>query len=210
MTSSDLQNKPSWYYSKSRQNIIQFVPPGNNRVLDVGCGAGVMLRALRDLGRASEIVGIDIVDTGADLDQFLVGSIETMDLPFPNSYFDVITCADVLEHLVDPWVTLHKLVALLKPNGICIVSLPNFTEIKSLSKIVLGGRFDYTDSGILDRTHLRFFCKGNMRALIQGAGLTIEHQTYTGGWPRRLIAKGSFGILERYMAYQYIFACRKP
>ena len=209
MQTLEVPSKPNWYYGKRRENIIKFIPDGPNRVLDVGCGAGAMLRLLQEMGRASEIVGIDIVDTGAKLDRFLVGNIESMELPYPAGYFDVITCADVLEHLVDPWAALNKIVGFLKSQGVCVISLPNFTEIKSISKILFGGSFEYADSGILDKTHMRFFCKRNMRSLINGAGLSIETETYTGGWPRRWISNATFGGLERFMAYQYIFACRK-
>jgi 2-polyprenyl-3-methyl-5-hydroxy-6-metoxy-1,4-benzoquinol methylase len=69
------------------------------------------------------------------IDKFIVTDIESSVLNLPESYFDVIILADVLEHFVDPWTAIDKISIHLKKDGILLVSLPNIREIATLFKI---------------------------------------------------------------------------
>src|SRR5262249_54786945 len=125
-----------------------------------------------------EVVGIEGHPEAARvartrLDQVLeldLDALRAEDLP---GTFDVLVCADVLEHTKDPWRTLATLTSRLAPGGALIVSVPNIRHVRPLSKIVLD-RFEYEPEGILDRTHLRFFTLHTLRQMIEGAGFRIE------------------------------------
>jgi len=103
------------------------------------------------------------------LDQVLVGDAETLTLPFPPGVFDCIICADVLEHLRDPWAFLARIRPLLAAQGLLLASIPNVQFVQVLWELVQG-RWAYQPAGILDRTHLRFFTRREFRRALRAAG----------------------------------------
>jgi hypothetical protein len=82
-----------------------------------------------------------------------------------------VLCLDVLEHLVDPLDALRRLSQLLTPTGIVVASIPNVTHA-AVRLQLMEGSFRYTDTGLLDRTHLRFFDREEVAALFDSADLT--------------------------------------
>ncbi len=182
MVSRELQNpldaryEFGGYYRSPRTELLPHVPSTVKRLLDVGCAAGEFGNALKQ-NRSIEVTGIELDPTAAAmaekaLDKVLIGDVEAMHLPFPEDYFDCICCADVLEHLKDPWKTLEKIKKHLVPEGMLIISLPNI----AFYEIVFGmiqGYWTYTDHGILDQTHLRFFTPIEAQRMLEGCGFEI-------------------------------------
>ena len=84
------------------------------------------------------------------------GNIEDKDLNFPKESFDYILLGDVIEHLVNPEETLRYLQQFLKRDGYIIASIPNILHYSAFIPLPFG-EFNYSEAGILDRTHLRFF-----------------------------------------------------
>jgi 2-polyprenyl-3-methyl-5-hydroxy-6-metoxy-1,4-benzoquinol methylase len=147
----------------------------NKKVLDIGCATGQVARRLK--GNGCEVIGIES-DVGAAqiakeyCEAVLIANLEDMeDLPY-HDYFDYILLLDVLEHLQSPLSVLERMKAHLKRNGSIIVSLPNIANW-TIRWDLLFGRFRYSDYGILDRTHLRFFDETSARKLISDAGFEI-------------------------------------
>jgi hypothetical protein len=91
-------------------------------------------------------------------------------LPYPDGHFDVITCADVLEHLVEPGTLLGQLRRYLKDDGRLVVSIPNVRHESVLLPLLVEGRFTYQDAGVLDRTHLRFFTLFEFQRFLRAHG----------------------------------------
>jgi len=87
--------------------------------------------------------------------------------------FDVVVCADVLEHLENPAPVLARVRRWLSPVGVLFVSLPNVANV-AVRLSLLAGRFEYADAGILDRTHLRFCALRSARRLVEDAGFRIR------------------------------------
>jgi 2-polyprenyl-3-methyl-5-hydroxy-6-metoxy-1,4-benzoquinol methylase len=100
------------------------------------------------------------------------------EIPDMTGPFDAIVYGDVLEHLIDPRRVLVELDRALGPEGFVVISVPNIAHLY-IRLLLLLGRFDYIDRGILDDSHLRFFTARSLRALIADAGLTIERFTAT-------------------------------
>src|SRR5690349_17266679 len=156
------RSKPDGYFSCSRPELTSLVPAHALRVLDVGCGRGEFARTLRASRSASklEIVGLEWSRAAAEaarsaLDKLIIGNIEEVALPYED-YFDCIVFADVLEHLIDPWSTLQRATSLLQKNGTVIASIPNVQHWSVIVNL-LCGRWEYSEFGIMDSTHLRFF-----------------------------------------------------
>ncbi len=129
-TSEMYSEKSEAYYGLVRHDVLALIPAGTKRILDVGCGNGDTGFAAKHLHGAQEVVGIEFFDSAANvakgkLDKVVTGDIEHLDLDFPESYFDCIICADVLEHTRDPWEVLKKLRRYLDDHGVLIASIPN-------------------------------------------------------------------------------------
>ena len=175
-------DKSKAYFTCCRTDLLEFIPHNkNNRILEIGAGCGETLLKAKEMGLAERIVGVELMpipnsnQTHRSMDRFIIGDIECMDLDFEDGYFDVILCGDVLEHLLDPWAVIKKLSRYLNQRGVFIASIPNFREINTIIKVVARGNFEYSDEGILDKTHLRFFCKRNIIDLFERNSLDIEY-----------------------------------
>lgn len=150
----------------------------DKRVLDVGCATGYLARLLVTNG--CTVSGIELDEGAAEearphLDKLVIGNLNDTLLSehFEVASFDVIVFADVLEHVLDPAAVLRDSVSLLAPGGRVVFSVPNVAH-GSLRLALLEGRWNYTDTGLLDRTHVVFFTYESLTALILDAGLTVE------------------------------------
>lgn len=174
---ADLYQSQHYSYNV-RSDIVRLIPRGAHKILDVGCGVGSTLAQLKRLQKADEIYGIEINERAAQvasqkLDHVLVGDIEELELSFENSYFDYIILSEILEHLINPQKTLRKLKVLLKTSGSLIASVPNIKYYSLLLNLIFLDRFEYSESGILDYTHLRFFTKKEILKMFHEGGFVI-------------------------------------
>ena len=205
----EIYKKDETYFNKIRHEIVSLIPNKDNKILEIGCGTGATLLELRESAKASLLVGVDMHAFETQLDNFIVGDIEQIELPYEKGFFDVIICADVLEHLIDPWKTVKKVTRYLKSGGLFIASIPNVRELKTMLKIFLCGDFRYDEAGILDKTHLRFFCKKNSIDLISQAGLTIALVTFSLCRERSIVNSISLGLFEEFIVDQYLIMATK-
>jgi 2-polyprenyl-3-methyl-5-hydroxy-6-metoxy-1,4-benzoquinol methylase len=111
-------------------------------------------------------------------DEVVVGDVEAVELPFDPGSFDVLLCADVVEHLRDPVLFLQRTRAVLRRGGRLVLSTPNIANW-SIRMCLLVGRFRYTDRGILDRTHTHFFTRRSLIECLDAAGYHVEHLDFT-------------------------------
>ncbi|TPW12398.1 MAG: hypothetical protein FD129_1471 [bacterium] len=167
------------YYRNTRPDILRWIPDGTKRVLEVGCAAGEMGKALRELG-VEELVGIEVVEEVARVgekhyDRLFIGDVEKLVLPYAEGYFDALIYGDVIEHLVDPWRVVRDHARLLRSGGLLVLSIPNIRNYKVLKMLALRGEWTYQQHGIMDRTHLRFFTMKSIRSLLEEAAFDIRH-----------------------------------
>ena len=162
--------------NSSHAQAVLLTPEGST-VLDIGLADGSVAREL--VRRGCRVWGVEIDPEAAAAaqdvcEQVIVGDVERLDLDaeLGDTRFDVALMLDVLEHLVDPAATLRRAAALLKPDGHVVVSLPNVTHA-AVRLDLLQGRFRYTEAGLLDRTHLRFFDAAGVGELFAEAGLDV-------------------------------------
>jgi hypothetical protein len=138
------------------------------------------------------------------------GDINTMDA-YLGAY-DLVLCLDILEHLVNPERVLSNIVKHLPDGATVIISLPNVAHLSVSIPLLLAGRFDYADEGIMDRTHLHFYTRKTALALAAYAGLTPQVGVVTGlshplAAALNILTLGFFRT--SVLPVQYIFACRK-
>ncbi|CAG9622713.1 Ubiquinone biosynthesis O-methyltransferase, mitochondrial [Sutcliffiella rhizosphaerae] len=169
------------YFFHSRPEIIELVPLGAKKILDIGCGAGAVGMEL--LNRQScKLYGVELnsfIGSIANQHYERVDTIdvETLDLPYTPNSFDTIILADVLEHLKNPWNIIEELSVYLKPSGSLICSIPNISHAEALFPLIQGD-WNYVDAGILDRTHLRFFTPKTVQTLFPQDLFEVQSQTY--------------------------------
>ena len=174
------------YYKNARPEIVELIPTSARRILDVGCAAGEMGRAIKkQRGDGVEVVGIEIEPSAADvarqhLDAVIIGDIDEMvHLPYPEAYFDCITFGDVLEHLRDPAGVLRKVLRHLSSDGELVCSIPNVRHQSVMLNLMVNGRWQYQDEGLLDRTHIHFFTLAEIREMLEEVGLQVGKLTAT-------------------------------
>ncbi len=160
----------------SHSLAVLSVRPGS-RVLDIGAADGSVARLLVDRGCRTSGVEVDeqaAAALAAYCERVVTADVEHVDLAdvFGDTRFDVVLLLDVLEHLRDPLEVLRRVVRLLGPGGRVIASIPNVTH-GAVRLNLLRGNFTYTSTGLLDRTHLRFFDRAAVDALFNTAGLDI-------------------------------------
>lgn len=177
----------------SAVRCVELVGHGK-RVLEFGCGSGFVSRRL--LERGNVVVGIERDPEAAALasrfcERVVVGDLERLDLAreLAGERFDVILLGDVLEHLRDPLTLLAAVRPMLVPPGCLVITIPN-TAHWSVRMDLLLGRFEYTPTGILDETHLRFFTRDSFSRLLTEAGYFVASvQALEQGLPRGLDAR---------------------
>jgi SAM-dependent methyltransferase len=164
-----------------RPEVVARVEPVGKRVLEVGCGAGAMGAAMLAAG-ATEVVGLERHPAAAAVARGRLTSVYGYDLdalpelPYPPGYFDVITFANVLEHLRDPALALRHLRRWLSDDGQIVCALPNVRHESVLLPLLVEGRWDDQDDGVLERTHLRFFTLDSMQRLVRAAGFEPDQR----------------------------------
>jgi 2-polyprenyl-3-methyl-5-hydroxy-6-metoxy-1,4-benzoquinol methylase len=186
------------YFEDENLALLRHGPSGG-RVLDVGCGSGLLGERLRERGNTAW--GIDAADDIAQLatrrlDRFIQADI--VDGPrirelLGDERFDAIVFADVLEHLPDPVGTLRGYLGFLAPGGTVLVSVPNIAVWNVRAGLLLG-RFQYTATGTLDRTHLRFFTRANLYRALAEAGLQVEEIDVNPGIARAFVGRAKQAI----------------
>ncbi len=211
--------KAQTYYTSVRTDLVSLLPKQPNlRILEIGAGGGDTLVFIKKQQLAAEVVGVDVFDLPGTnqhhplIDRFIVADIQASDLDYPAGYFDVILCGDVVEHLVDPWAVIKKLSAHLKTGGLFVISTPNFRHLTNFVTIYLGGDFRYNPDGdLLDKTHLRFFCKKNIADLVNTAELRFESiapiiafRDYQPRFFVRLFNTLTGRLFEQFIVSQYV------
>ena len=149
--------------------------PAPCRVLELGPATGYLTRHLK------EVLGcvVDAIELSPVMAEqarpwcrnLLVGDVESLEFEtqLANGPYDTIICADVVEHLRDPWSLVRRLGGLLEPDGRLLLSVPNVGYLGVLVDL-LRGNFSYRDEGLLDRSHLRFFTFDSLRDLLEQGG----------------------------------------
>lgn len=148
--------------------------PANSKVLDLGAADGSVASILKRMGCRVSAVEIDATAAAAAsevCEDVAVGDLSRLDLAerFGEKTFDVVLMLDILEHTPDPASILIGVGRVLREGGWAVISLPNVAHV-SVRLALLQGRFRYTETGLLDQTHLRFFDRKGVDDLLRQAG----------------------------------------
>ena len=176
---------------------LEHHPPAN--LLDLGCSGGLLSERVRAFGHT--ITGVDVLEIEGIRDRVDCFIQANLDEGLPDAVaehgpYDVVLCADILEHVRQPEQLLRAIRGLLAPGGVLIASVPNFGHWYARVRTALG-MFDYDQRGVLDNGHVRFFTRRGLLRRLRNAGFSVVRQEAT-GLPLDVLAGGS-GPLRRLL-----------
>jgi 2-polyprenyl-3-methyl-5-hydroxy-6-metoxy-1,4-benzoquinol methylase len=193
-------------------------------ILDVGCGYGLLSKKLKKTYSKLNLYGIEHAKEASRSSQkilkLLQCNIEDIALikrKLKTQKFDVIIFSDVLEHLYDPVGIIKSYQFLLEEDGTIVVTVPNIANIFSRISLLFG-YFNYRETGVMDKTHIRFFNRKNLKQLANESNLKIISQKYDSIIVRWFVpfikifitnSNGSGNILDSKL-YQYYFKYLRP
>lgn len=217
--------------------VLQLVEGAPRQVIDLGCATGALGAAIKERHPGATVVGVEAGRAAAErararLDRVIHARLEALDLAAEGiapGTFDTVIAADVLEHLVNPWQLLVSLRPFLASGAQVIASIPNVRNLWLLSRALADGRWEYTERGLLDVTHLRFFTLEEMRRLFEETGYRAEaygpvilpslreaYATYQGRGAKALkfgrvtIEDVSPDEITQFCAEGFVLRCRAP
>jgi 2-polyprenyl-3-methyl-5-hydroxy-6-metoxy-1,4-benzoquinol methylase len=187
-------------YRQPRAEMLGLLPERYRTVLEIGCDEGDFAARL-----PGEVWGVEPQAEAATiaagrLHRVLVGTFEATRGELPENYFDVVVCNDVIEHMVDHDTFLREIRAYIAPGGVLIGSVPNMRHYRALFELLVLRDWHYRDSGVLDRTHLRWFTARSLRRSLTRAGFTIERfHGINGGIP--FAPAGKFALSRQHLPH---------
>lgn len=205
------------YHALVRREVLELVPQDAGKVLDVGGGVGASSAFLKTAGKATGAVLVDLVadEHHPEIDAAYGGNLEDPELlrriGVEQGPFNTILCLDVLEHITDPWSVVGRLRDMLSPGGVIVASIPNVRNYRLVVPLVIHGKFELKDSGILDRTHLRWFVEDTAVRLFTEAGMEVEVlRKHFVGPKKTLFNLLTLGLFRNFLTIQFYIRARKP
>lgn len=161
-------------------DLLALIPPGAQRVLEVGCSTGGLAHAFKQQHPNCHYLGLELDEQAARRARRWCDAVTVCDMDtLPESDYDAFrdrdcwVFGDVLEHLRDPWQVLARIRKVLPAGGCVVVSVPNAQHWSLQAKLAMGD-FRYTDGGLHDRTHLRWFTRITLLEMFVQAGFRID------------------------------------
>jgi SAM-dependent methyltransferase len=205
-------------YEAVNEAVIARVPKTTRRLLDVGCGTGEMGRQVKK-ALACEVIGVtnceqEAATAAGHLDRVILADLNDFD-PSTLGVFDCIVCSHVLEHLYQPEKVIQRLRRVLTSDGTLIVALPNVLHWRQRLEFARG-HFRYTDGGLMDQTHYRFFDWHSAQRLLNESGCTIIERAAEGTFPSsrfllragRRVDRAAVATMPGLFGFQFLFVCR--
>jgi len=157
--------------------MLSFLPKKVGKAIEFGCSYGIFSKLVKEKYDC-EVWGVDISqdcvnEASIHLDKCLLGDALEVIKELPNDYFDCIIANDFLEHLSDPGLFLERIKPKLKENATITCSIPNVRYFKTYFKYLIMKDWKYEESGVMDKTHLRFFTKKSFIRLLESCDFKV-------------------------------------
>lgn len=201
------------YPAAAREEVADLLPSGLASIMDIGCARGGFGGELRRRGWAGRLIGVEPSAEQAG-DARSRGYDQVIEGFFPDDVgddlqVDCVVFNDILEHMLDPWAGVRHSVKHLRPGGWIVASIPSIQYLPALLQVARG-KWDYTDEGLLDRTHVRFFTRRTMVKMFEDEGFTVVachgiHSFLAGRWRFLRPVQRIFGD-TRFLHY-VVIAC---
>ncbi|HLC92670.1 MAG TPA: class I SAM-dependent methyltransferase [archaeon] len=180
---SSRHKSQGFFYETREEYMLDFMGlKGNEKIIDVGCGSGTFSRVLAEKHPKAKITGVDISEHAISFARktakeknignlkFISASISS--IPVKSGSFDVAVVSHLIEHVKNPENDLKEVNRILKPNGILILTTPNYFSLWPLAEMV----FDRTmaeKNYSLDEQHISRFTSFSIKKPINNKGFAI-------------------------------------
>lgn len=170
-------NESEDYYQHTRPEVAAFLPSTLGKALEIGCGEGSFSIHLKG---AEEYWGVEPVAEVAERakekvpTRVLTGIYDDAHPELPDDYFDLVICNDVIEHMTSHDDFFEKIQQKLKPGGCLVGSIPNIRYLPVLVGLLLRRDWKYEESGVMDRTHFRYFTSKSLQRSFREHGFEIQ------------------------------------
>lgn len=203
--------------------ILSIIEP-HSKVLDLGCASGYIGKYLK-IEKKCEIWGIEqdknlAVKARKIMKRVFIKDLRNINNLNINTKFDAILLADVVEHITFYDQLLRSIKKYMKSGGKLIISTPNIANISIRWNLFLG-KFNYSEKGILDKTHVHFFTKNSLLYTLRSHGYKIESIDYSADFgqipifgrilkfiPKNIQYKITT-VFNTILSIQFIVVCRK-
>lgn len=215
----------SEYFAFERGDVKGFLPAKYQNVLEIGCGEGHFSKHLPQAADYWAIEPDPVAARAAEsrIAHVLCGTFDACHSQIPDGKFDLVVCNDVIEHMTDHDWFLQNIQKKMTADALIVGSLPNVRYITNLVDLLVRKDWPYTNSGILDRTHLRFFTEKSLRRALTGNGFAVQELHGINSvfrWPKSLMdtAKvavaaaaigGTIGFAADVRFFQFAFRARR-
>ena len=177
--------------------LLAQIPRDASKIIEFGCSSGALAREYKAINPDCHYVGVEIDNRYAQMasrycDQVLVADLDAVGDDFFSQHtgYDCWIFGDVLEHLRDPWLMLERVRRVISEDGCVVACIPNAQHWSVISRLLLGD-FHYEESGLLDRTHLRWFTRKTMSEMFQRTGYRVD--TCVG----RIVPSNNQGVIDK-------------
>lgn len=160
-------------------DLLSLMPLTARLVIEVGCSSGALAREYKKLNAQCHYIGIEVVSEYAKLARRYCDTVYELDIERADEAYlrallagDCWVFGDSLEHLNDPWALLQRIRHSIPKDGSVCACIPN-AQHWSVQARLNSGEFRYEKSGLLDRTHLRWFTRITILEMFQQAGFKI-------------------------------------
>lgn len=172
------------YYDNINPQLLALVDTTASVSVELGCGTGALASVLQLRAPMSAVIGVELnrgaaAQARTHLSEVIIGDIEEqltlqeLDTALAGRKIDQLIIGDVLEHLRNPWSVLQNITDRMSDESTCVVCVPNSAHWSMLAQ-QLFGRWEYTEQGLFDRTHLRFFTRSSTISIFQQFGFQAE------------------------------------
>jgi SAM-dependent methyltransferase len=175
---NNMQQTP--VHEQHNPDLLRFIPTNATKIIEVGCSSGALAREFKIQSPLCDYLGIEIDPTYAALAERHCNSCLTLDIESATDAFwtncsdrDCWIFGDTLEHLRDPWAILRRIHLNIPKTGSIVACIPNCQHWSIQAKLSIGD-FRYQPSGLLDKTHLRWFTRQTIFELFDETGFTIQ------------------------------------
>lgn len=167
-------------HQQSNPDLLALMPQDARVIVEIGCSSGALARDYKLKNRHCRYVGCDIDASYAEMARLYCDEVVALDIDLADSNFyerffgsDLWVFGDTLEHMRNPWGVLRQVRSVVRPGGAVVACIPN-AQHWSVQTRLATGEFWYEDSGLLDRTHLRWFTRKTILKMFSDAGFNVD------------------------------------
>jgi 2-polyprenyl-3-methyl-5-hydroxy-6-metoxy-1,4-benzoquinol methylase len=218
------ESKEKVYANAGNPEVVNSIPKDTIKILDLGCGAGDNARLIVTRNSKAQVHGVTLAAKEKPQAEkfctkvFIYNLEQGLPVEIERQY-DAVIASHVLEHICYPQTLLAAVKNKLATDGVFVIALPNIMCWRYRIKLLIG-KFDYTETGVMDYTHFRWYTFESAQRLLAENGFNVVESNGYGGFPfgplrnilpnsiLKLCDKTACKFLPGLFSYQMVFSAK--